>query len=160
MTIEYAGQPKPCHIIQEVQQFSRLRYHLEYRPIKWSPFNQSSILANTNTDLSSCCQLCFIPLSPLLNQSPFDLFVFFFFCSLALFCISHPLSSIRPLFYVAEEQLSRAGHEVSQAGWLQALQSPDTEFIVSLARIRTHPRTNAVTSIHVHLKARQEGVGS
>lgn len=93
----------------------------------------------------------------------------FVLSSLSLFltplCLSCPLSFIwpcSPLIYVAEEQLSRAGRKVGQAGRLQALQSPNTELIVS----HTHTfllywhTSHTVTSIHIHLKARQEGVGS
>lgn len=73
--------------------------------------------------------------------------LFFVFCSLALFCISRPLSSIRPLFYVAEEQLSRAGHEVSQAGWLPALQSPE-HWVHCLTRSHTHAPTHKRGHVH------------
>lgn len=94
-----------------------------------------------------------------------------------VFLLSSPLSASRALFllvwvphpshyllliYVAEEQLSRAGRKVGQAGGLQALRSSNTELIVS----RTHTlfssshTSHMVTSIHIHLKARQEGVGS
>lgn len=46
VTIEHVGEPKAPPLVQEVQQFSRRRYHEEQRIIQWSPFNQTSNLAN------------------------------------------------------------------------------------------------------------------
>lgn len=88
--------------------------------------------------------------------------LFFPHPSLSSFC---PLSFARapPLcLYVAEEQLSRAGHKVGQAVRLQAPQSSNTELIVSYTSSHTHSPVLLTHKphAHIHLKARQEGVGS
>lgn len=60
------------------------------------------------------------------SMSACSLFLILFFSTSTPLCLSCPFSFIRPcprlLIYVLEEQLSRAGREVGQAGWLQALQ--------------------------------------
>lgn len=126
-----------------MQQFSRLRYHLEYRPIKWSPFNQSSILANTNTDLSSRCQLCFIPLSSLLNQSPFVLFVF----SFALSPFSASLALFLPfgLYFMWQRNscLVQGTRLARQAGCRRCRARTLSSLSHSLTHARTHAQTRS-----------------
>lgn len=116
-------------------------------------------------------KVCFISLHPFLA-----LCVSYFVSHRVIVCVSlffpHPsLFSFCPLsfarapplcLYVAEEQLSRAGHKVGQAVRLQAPQSSNTELIVSHTSSHTHSPVLLTHKphAHIHLKVRQEGVGS
>lgn len=87
----------------------------------------------------------------------------FFFPSSTPLCLSCPFSFIRPcprlLIYVLEEQLSRAGREVGQAGCLQALQGSKhwahcLKHTLALAHTRMHAQSSSPARKppgHVHL---------
>lgn len=99
-----------------------------------------------------------MPLFVCLNECLFSVSFIYFPSILFLFSsffLWHPLPALLFFFYVAEEQLSRAGSKVGQPSRLESLQKSNTELIVLWHTHSLYMHTShMVTSIHIHLKGR------